>query len=121
MNIRLRGYIVPTDWLANNKPKDGWHAVTIDEVPTRSLLAVEWFHVAYEKEFEANPEVVPLGDAWDIPDPEILLLLNSSAASAPSTIDATQVASPVTDPPVVQETLAKALRRLDWPFGRALI
>lgn len=119
MNGRKRGYIVPTDWLAANPPKDGWHAETIAEVPTRSLLAVEWVHIAFEKEFEANPEVLPFGDPWDIPDPEVQLLLSSTGAAA-ATTDTTTIATPTTDPPVVDESLAKTLRRLEWPMAREL-
>lgn len=110
-------YLVPTDWLANNKPGDDHDAQIIPVDPTQTLLVVRWNNPNWERDFEANSEVRHLGFPWEAMDADAVALLASlpGAGVVQSSATLNTLLPAVDSPP---PSVARVLKGLDWPPSR---
>jgi hypothetical protein len=119
--MSFTGYIVPSDLLLSSPPRDGWHATPVPSDPTKSLVVVRWDNPNFEVEFESLPGVLPLGHPWEPLPTEAATLLASfqPTPTAPAAARlAPATALPVTDVPATPESVAGALRKVEWHGAR---
>lgn len=108
-----QAYIVPTDWLKENHPKDDWDAQVFPADPTQTLLIVTWENPNHEVEYEANAEVSHLGLPWEpLPDNATTLIASLAPVSGKLSLSQQLDATPV--------SVARALRNLEWPAARLM-
>lgn len=112
-------YFVPTDWLANNKPRDDYDVQIIPADPAQTFLIVRWDNPNWEREFESNPEVRHLGFAWEPMDADAIALLASlPGAPVAQTTAASSALLPSVDTPA--PSVARVLKGLAWPAASRL-
>lgn len=111
-------YIVLSELLLVTPPRDAWHATTIPADPSQSLVVVEWDNPNFEVEFESLPGVRPLGRPWEpLPADAVPLLASFQEPTDASVMKATPTILEV-DVPANPETVASALREMNWPGAR---